>query len=123
MSEFEKLKAGLQDKCLDYYEDNQSWIETALPKNSNGTLQQIPLAYLVLGAITVIEPKLKEFLEPFSKLNQDPLALMKILDLDIYGLDSKIRNRKVERAKLPKAAPSETDEIERIRQQLSKGEI
>ncbi len=126
MSEFEKLKATLNDKWLDYYEVNCSWIIRILPKHTNGYNQYVDsetLAYVVLGVITAIKPKVKEFLELFSELNQDPRSILRVLSIDYLALDEKLKERPEERAKNPKFNSSEIDEIERIRQQLSKGEL
>ncbi|EAZ89628.1 DUF5331 domain-containing protein [Crocosphaera chwakensis] len=123
MSEFEKLKVTLNDKWLDYYEGNRSWLKKELPTNSNGYMDSSILAYIILGVIAAIEPKVKEFLEPFSELNQDPQDLLRVLEVDYLDLDRKLKERSEKRAKNPQLNSSDTDEIERIRQQLSKGEL
>ena len=100
MSEFEKLKATLNDKWLDYYEVNRSWIIRILPKHTNGYNQCIDsetLAYVVLGVITAIEPKVKEFLELFSELNQDPRSILQVLEIDYLDLDRKLKERSEKR--------------------------
>ncbi|MGK7939262.1 MAG: DUF5331 domain-containing protein [Crocosphaera sp.] len=124
MSEFEKLKATLNDKWLDYYQVNRSWIKKVLQnRNGTGDIMTSSLTYLILGVITAIEPKTKEFLDPFSELNPDALSLIRVLDLDYVDLDQKLKERAEKRAKNPQLNSSDTDEIERIRQQLSKGEL
>ncbi len=51
MSEFEKLKATLNDKWLDYYEVNRSWLKKELPSNNNGYMDSSILAYIILISI------------------------------------------------------------------------
>ena len=102
--EFEKLKVTLNDKWLDYYEVNRSWIKRILPKNRNGYneyLDSDTLAYFVLGVITVIEPKVKECLELFSELNKEPKSLLGVLGIDYLALDEKLKERAEKRAKNP----------------------
>lgn len=120
MSEFEKLKTTLNDKWLDYYEVNRSWLKKALKSNHNGDIDRRTFAYLILGVMAAIEPKLKEFLDPFCELNQQPLDLIHILGIDYVNLDQKLKERHEQSAQ---SNSSGTDELERIRQQLSKGEI
>ncbi len=45
MSEFEKLKATLNDKWLDYYEVNRSWLKKALKSNNSGEfiVERLPI--------------------------------------------------------------------------------
>ena len=123
MSEFEKLKATLNDKWLDYYEVNRSWLKKELPSNNNGYIDSSILAYIILGIIAAIEPKVKEFLEPFSELNKDPQSLLRVLEVDYLNLDQKLKERAEKRAKNPQLNSSDTDEIERIREKLQKGEL
>ncbi|MGK7957928.1 MAG: DUF5331 domain-containing protein [Crocosphaera sp.] len=123
MSEFEKLKTTLNYKWLDYYEVNRSWLKKELPTNNNGYMDARILAYIILGVIAAIEPKVKEFLEPFSELNKDPQDLLRVLEVDYLDLDRKLKERSEEKAKNLQFDSSDTDEIERIRQQLQTGEI
>ena len=97
MSNFEEIKSNLNEQWLDYYEANQSWISSALPKNSNGYLEQKILCYFILGVISALEPKLKDILKPFSELNQQPQDLIRVLGIETLQLDEKIQVRQLAR--------------------------
>ena len=64
MSNFETIKATLKDKWLDYYQDNQSWII-----KMNDWYSSRPSAGLILGAISVLEPKIITYLIPMIELD------------------------------------------------------
>ncbi|MEA5508890.1 DUF5331 domain-containing protein [Crocosphaera sp. UHCC 0190] len=81
-----------------------------------------PCADIILGVITALEPKLSVWMLPFCQLNSDGNKLIEVLGLH-FDPEKELKKRAEERAKLPPVVPSEIDEIERIRQQLSKGEI
>ncbi|MDJ0845554.1 DUF5331 domain-containing protein [Crocosphaera sp.] len=102
---------------------NRSWLKKELPTNNNGYMDARILAYIILGVIAVIEPKVKEFLEPFSELNKDPKSLLQVLEIDYLDLDQKLKERAEKRRKNLQFNSSDTEEIEQIRQQLQTGEL
>ncbi|MEA5533840.1 DUF5331 domain-containing protein [Crocosphaera sp. XPORK-15E] len=126
MITFEETKATLPNKWLDYYQINRSWIRSLMDSRSwwRKTTDdgKRPCADIILGAITALEPKLSIWMPPFCQLNSDGDKLIEVLGLH-FDPEKELKKRAEERAKLPPVAPSEIDEIERIRQQLSKGEI
>ncbi len=126
MMTFEQIKATLPDKWLDYYQINRSWIKPLMDSRSwwHKTKDdgKRPCADIILGAITALEPELSIWMPPFCQLNSDGNRLIEVLGLH-FDPEKELKKREEERAKLPPTVPSDTDEIERIRQQLSKGEI
>ena len=126
MMTFEKLKATLPDKWLDYYQINRCWIKPLM--DSRSLWKQIPncgkrpSADIILGALTALEPKLSFWMQPFCELNPDVDKIIKVLGLN-FDPEKELEKREEERDKNPQLHSSDTDEIERIRQQLQKGEL
>ena len=78
---FEEVKATLKDRWLDYYEANQVWIDPILI-NKKGEELKLMRNFLILGSITSIEPKLKEYLPLFCQLNTNSDDLVRVMGLD-----------------------------------------
>ncbi|ACB53881.1 conserved hypothetical protein [Crocosphaera subtropica ATCC 51142] len=127
MMTFEQIKVSLPDKWLDYYQINRCWIKPLMdsrnlwkPIPNNGGKR--PCADIILGAITALEPELAYWIPPFCEIEPNQDKFVKVLGLD-FDPETELNNREEERAKNPQFNSSDTDEIERIRQQLSKGEL
>lgn len=126
MMTFEQIKATLSDKWLDYYQINRCWIQPLMDSKNccyntpDGGKR--PSAEIILGAITALEPKLSFWMPPFCELSSDYNNLIKVLGLN-FNPETELKKREEERAKNPQLNSSDTDEIERIRQQLQKGEL
>ncbi|ACK70795.1 conserved hypothetical protein [Gloeothece citriformis PCC 7424] len=86
MSSFEELKATLKDKWLSYYEHNRSWLKEML-ENTKSWVEVSddgyrPSSHLIIGAISVLEPNLRDWLIPFCELNSEEDSIIKVLGLD-----------------------------------------
>ena len=126
MMKFEQIKATLPDKWLDYYQINRCWIKRLMDSRSwwhktPGDGKR-PCADIILGAITALEPNLSSWMPPFCELNSDGNRLVEVLGLH-FDPEAELKKRAEERAKNPQLNSSDTDELERIRQQLQKGEL
>lgn len=126
MMTFEKIKASLPDKWLDYYQVNRCWIKLLMDSRNwwHKTKDdgKRPCADIILGAVTALEPNLSMWMSPFCQLNADGNRLIEVLGLH-FDSEKELKKRAEERAKNLQLNSSDTDEIERIRQQLSKGEV
>jgi Family of unknown function (DUF5331) len=83
MSSFEELKADLKEKWLDYYEANHHWIEKLndwTKTAHHGSYR--PPAYVILGAISVLEPKIKNYLTPLCDIDSRGDSVVKALGLN-----------------------------------------
>ncbi len=82
MSFFEKFKSALQQKWLEYFQANRSWIvlhsreDVDTPDGGSR-----PCAYLILGAINAMEPRTRDLMVPFCQLNTDPDKIVEVLGL------------------------------------------
>lgn len=84
MSLFEELKDTLKDKWLEYYQTNQAWIDT-LEENKQYVYSDDgsrPNSSFILGAISILEPRIKELLIFCCSLNSNPDKLVEVLGLD-----------------------------------------
>jgi hypothetical protein len=125
MSFLEKLKASLQDKWLDYYLVNCSWFKK-LPNwvqtPDKGTR---PPSYLILGAMSVLEPSLKELLLPFCQLNSDAEKLIDLLGLN-FDPSFELEKRAAEAAAsqeaeiIPLLTDADTEYLNKIREETIK---
>ncbi|MGK7881231.1 MAG: DUF5331 domain-containing protein [Crocosphaera sp.] len=120
------VMASLKDKWLDFCETNPYWLEEI--KNHNSFCAKTPNegkrphGLLMLGVISAIEPKLTNLIPIFLKLNSNPDSVIKALGLD-FDPEIELEKRAEERAKNQQLNSSDTEEIERIRQQLQKGKL
>jgi hypothetical protein len=122
MSFIEKLQASLKDKWLDYYLINQSWLRQLsswVKTSDNGTR---PPCLLILGAVSVLEPSLKELLLPFCELNADPAKLVDLLGLnfdpriELEKRAAEARNSQ-EAEIIPLLTDTDTDYLNKIREE------
>lgn len=102
---FEEVKATLKDRWLDYYEVNQEWIDSVV-NSQQGDNTKLARSFLILGSITVIEPRLQEYLPLFHQLNNNPDDLVKVMGLD-FNPSSELNRRKEERRKVEAAKAEE----------------
>ena len=77
MSDFEEIKSALKDKWLDYYEDNQSWI-----LKMNDWSYARPSTALILGVISVLEPKVITYLIPMTEIDAKGNDIIRELGLN-----------------------------------------
>ena len=74
IDDFDELKSGLTDKWLNYYEANQSWINSTGLHSGQG---YNPNYYFVIGVVATLEPKATEliyFLSTRLRQNVDTIA-------------------------------------------------
>jgi len=98
MSDFETIKATLKDKWLDYYEVNRSWIVVVIESRASTQGGTRPHASFILGVITALETKLKDFFYHFSLVTKDQLAVLNALDLNFdpqRELEKRAEERKI----------------------------
>ncbi len=77
MSNFEAIKATLKDKWLDYYQDNQLWI-----LKMSGWCYSHPPSSLILGVISVLQPKIMRYLIPMVEIDNDGHNIVNELGLN-----------------------------------------
>jgi len=72
LEEFEKLKADLRKKWLDYYEINQAWIKVAAIHKTHTWAEVVdgksitmtcPDSKLVIGVVSDYDPRVSEFIQ------------------------------------------------------------
>lgn len=84
MAFFESFSASLQQKWLDYYQRNRSWIKlqmkVSVAKTADGG--QRPASLFILGVVNALEPRLSTFMVPFYQLNPDADTLINVLGLN-----------------------------------------
>ncbi|MEW6494800.1 MAG: DUF5331 domain-containing protein [Cyanobacteriota bacterium] len=84
MGFFEKFTAALQQKWLDYFQANRSWIilqmKVAAANTPDGGKR--PSSYFILGVVNALEPKLGNLMVPFCQLNSDAEKLVDVLGLN-----------------------------------------
>ena len=84
MGFFEKFTAALQQKWLDYFQSNRSWIilqmKVAAANTPDGGKR--PSSYFILGVVNALEPKLGNLMIPFYQLNPDADKLVDVLGLN-----------------------------------------
>lgn len=85
MSKFERLKPGLKDKWLDYFDQNKTWIEQFSCWNDDRFVSR-PKSPFILAAISVLEPKLTpesiDYLTPLLTVNRDGEGVVIALGLN-----------------------------------------
>lgn len=84
MAVFDHLKTSLKEKWLQFFQNNRFWLVQEMEVQSVKTPDggRRPPSYLILGAISALEPQLAEILLPFCKLNPDVDALIEVLELN-----------------------------------------
>ncbi len=103
MAFFEDFTLVLKQKWLQYYQENQHWLvlhtKVAAVKTPDGGMR--PPAYLILGVMSTLEPKLAQLMLPFSQLNPDADRLVEVLGLnfdpDSNGAVTSIGDRESDR--------------------------
>ena len=84
MAFFEDFTAVLKKQWLQYYQENKHWLvlhmKVAAVKTPDGGMR--PPAYLILGVMSALEPKLAQLMLPFSQLNPDAERLIDVLGLN-----------------------------------------
>jgi hypothetical protein len=124
MSFIEKLKDSLKDKWLDYYLVNQSWLKkmTWIQSPDGG---KRPPCLLIIGAISSLEPSLRELLPPFCDLNPDPTKLVDLLGLHFdprLELEKRAAEAAIsqEASILPLLTDADTEYLKKIREETVK---
>jgi hypothetical protein len=89
MIDFEELESSLKTKWLDYYESNQSWISKYASRNfCHGSLSKTARYELILDSplrlavISILEPKVKDWLEFLCETESDPDKIIVALGLN-----------------------------------------
>lgn len=84
MAFFGDLTTLLQQKWLQFFQDNRSWITLQMDVEAVYTPDggRRPASYFILGVINALEPQLGELMLPFSQLNSNPDALIEVLELN-----------------------------------------
>jgi hypothetical protein len=103
MSNFEELKAGLKDKWLDFFEENQSWITQINEwKTEYNYGVKRPPAKLIIGIIAVLEPEINNYLIPLSTIDNSGDNVVNALGLN-FNPHTELEKREEERAKIQEA--------------------
>lgn len=104
MSFFEELKVSLKDKWLDYYQANYSWLKLLMEEggcHTDTNSGSRPNSLLILGAVSVLEPSLRDMLPAFCSLDTNEDKLVEVLELD-FDPEQEIEKRTKEAANFPK---------------------
>lgn len=125
LEEFNQFKEILKDKWLDYYQVNKPWIELTMKnrkkiETSDGGSR--PDSDIMLGAISVLEPKSLEKLYLFFLIGDasDTHSVISALGLD-FDPDLELKKREEERAKNPQpSVDPDTEYLNQIREQIAK---
>lgn len=90
MAFFTELTTSLKQKWLQYFQSNRSWLERQMEAEYIDTPDggRRPSSYLILGAVSALEPQLAELIVPFTKLNPDINALIDVLELNFDPVKS-----------------------------------
>ena len=90
MAFFTELTTSLKQKWLQYFQVNRSWLERQMEAEYVDTPDggRRPSSYLILGAVSALEPQLAELIVPFTKLNPDINALIDVLELNFDPVKS-----------------------------------
>lgn len=87
MIDFEELESSLKTKWLDYYKNNCSWIkylsgQVTIQLSNKQTIQvNRPKSALILAVISILEPKVKDWLIFLSLAESDPNKIVLALGL------------------------------------------
>lgn len=90
MAFFTDLTTSLKQKWMQYFQSNRSWLERQMEAEYVDTPDggRRPSSYLILGAVSALEPQLAELIVPFTKLNSDINALIDVLELNFDPVKS-----------------------------------
>lgn len=91
---FEELKPILKDKWLDYYEANQWIIDKVIEEGyvcGNRHVRELRPQF-ILGTVTVLEPRLKEFLSKFFLVCDSWHRIVEVLGLN-FNLKLELEKR------------------------------
>ncbi len=106
LSLFEELKPNLKDKWLDYYEANQRMVRQ-LMKNGHqlayGNGFSRPNSEFILGIISVLEPRVEEYLFCFFLVSKDLDQIVSILGLN-FDPETELKKRREKNSKSQQAA-------------------
>lgn len=123
LEEFEKLKADLRKKWLDYYEINQAWIKVAAINKTHTWVEVVdgksvtmtcPDSKLVIGVVSDYDPRVSEFIQVSTQFsgtcNLDKIVegLGLRFDPDVALAERAEAAAKLEEAKLLAAQLQET---------------
>jgi len=116
MGVFEELKLSLKDKWLEYYQTNRSWIQHT-HQHRTSTFER-PSSYIILGAISALEPKINEFLIGLCEINKSGDDVVKVLGLHFdpeKELEERAENQQAEIVS-PESDP-DTEYLNKIREE------
>ncbi|MEO8890156.1 MAG: DUF5331 domain-containing protein [Coleofasciculaceae cyanobacterium] len=84
MGFFEKFTDNLQQKWLEYFQSNRSWIILQMKVSAANTPDggKRPSSDFILGVVNALEPKLGNLMVPFNQLNPDAEKLIDVLGLN-----------------------------------------
>lgn len=84
MTFFTDLTTSMQQKWVQYFQENRSWIARHMEVEHIATPDggRRPSSYLILGVVSTLEPQLLQLLMPFARLNPDVNALIDVLELN-----------------------------------------
>ncbi|MGK7933731.1 MAG: DUF5331 domain-containing protein [Microcystaceae cyanobacterium] len=95
-NEFEELKKGLKDKWLDYYKANRDWIVPLVNNHRDwtklGDNKYCPPDYIILSAITALEPKFSQWLSVILDFQKDKYTIITELGLN-FDPDVELKKR------------------------------
>ncbi|MEC4892004.1 MAG: DUF5331 domain-containing protein [Oscillatoria sp. PMC 1051.18] len=110
MGLLEELKPTLKDKWLDYYQANRSWFRrTKNYKWIVGTPDggYRPDSYLIIGAVSALEPKVTEILFHFFLVSDNRDRIVEALGLH-FDPEKELEKRAAEKAQ---TAQEEIDDL------------
>jgi hypothetical protein len=111
LDEIFNLKDRLKDLWLDYFQYHQSWlINYECWVECSSSEETRPIAHLILGVMSVIEPRLKDYLIPLFGLNSSGEEIVKVLNLD-FSPETELGKREEERKLAQEATFVETSNI------------
>ncbi|MEB3250309.1 MAG: DUF5331 domain-containing protein [Merismopediaceae bacterium] len=111
LDEIFNLKDRLKDLWLDYFQYHQSWlINHECWVKCSSSEETRPIAYLILGVMSVIEPRLRDYLIPLYGLNSSGEEIVKVLNLD-FSPETELEKREEERKSAQEATLMETSSI------------
>jgi hypothetical protein len=111
LDEVFNLKERLKDLWLDYFQYHQSWIDNyECWVKCSSSEETRPIAYLILGVMSVIEPRLQDYLTPLYGLNSSGEEIVTILNLD-FSPQTELEKRDEEQKSSQEVTLMETSSI------------
>ncbi|QCS48176.1 hypothetical protein FEK30_01285 [Picosynechococcus sp. PCC 11901] len=89
MSFFEQIKPSIKTKWLDYFENNQDWLNILMDRGESVATPdggRRPQGSVILGAISAKEPRLAESLYLFSLVEANFDTIVDVLGLNFDPL-------------------------------------